>query len=1243
MTQETCSRCGHSFSPASAPGGMCPHCLLLGGADETPGEALSVEELRDVVPGFRIETLLGRGGMGAVFRARQLDLDRDVAIKFIVAREHDPSFGERFEREARTMARLNHPNIVTAHSYGRTAEEAEGNREGGGRASRDGHAYIVMEYVAGGDLAQLIAAGNIPEAVALSLVEQVCSALAYAHEQGCVHRDIKPGNILIDLQGRVKVADFGLAKLLGENVPSSALTLSFVGVGTPLYAAPEQTKPGAPVDHRADIYALGVLLYEMLTGELPRGIFQNPSATSGTLRRWDGVIVRAMDARPERRFGTALDLGRELAVIRRELGFRTGVRRIGWKRPALVVAVIVAGSIALVPILQPSDFSIARRAHTLVLTDRSGRGGTLTVSEPEPGRIQFSAAERNFRVGWGWRTGGFADLPLAGVARIAIERKGGSSAIKFGAFTTPLPSLSLHGGTASIESSLAWAPGESLEIEAQSVRVVPGAKIVATGTGSIAVTARETIVLGRGASMETHDGNLTLLANEAGTAAGHFTGVLVDGALVQATGTGVVSVTGTGGDGGDSQFGVQVEHGGAIIGGTRGTTTVTGTGGRSRGENLGVRVSDRGSTIGSLGADVRVTGEGHGGLHVGEHARITAGGLGKVTVTGTGRDPAYGNYPVGVALTNNATIDSAGGDVRVTGTGGSAVGTDISGVFVQDSAISAGGKGAVAVQGRAGVPKPGSGEAIGVDVRWNSRITSAAGDISVDGTGASAGLRLTGEASRIVSGENHPITLRADSIRLDSRAVVSSGTAFLTIAPRTPGTAIDLGSTGGPTAGTLELSDAELSRITAGTLHVGDSGSGAVFVSIPLQPPASFVLTTGGTVRVDRPVTMKPGHNLTVTALNVYVTLRGAGLTASGTGAIAITASREVHMLHETSITTEDGNLTISANAGGSAIGEFHGVEILGGRIRTTGRGALSVAGTRGAGGDAVRFGVNLQEGGSISGGTGGTTVFADGNGARYALVVGTRSVGSITSDSPLLLRADSIELGHGATVSSGTAAMNITPRTAGAMIHLGSADVLGGSPPTLGLTDAELSRITAGTLNVGDSRSGGIAVTAPLTLATNLALTTGAQVSLENDVQLPPDKSLTVTALGKREKTVLPTSKSPAAATRERPFENTLGMRLVPVPITGGPTGGKRVLFSVWETRRQDYAPFAQETGKLWAQEQPKFEQGPAHPAVMVSWEAATEFAGWLTERERRSTRDRWADGSAPVVRAYRRGARAP
>ena len=1103
MTPQTCERCGHSFSPAAAPGGMCPRCLLLGGADELPGDDLSVEELRDAVPGFRIEALLGRGGMGAVFRARQLDLDRDVAIKFIAARDHDPSFGERFEREARTMARLNHPNIVTAHRYGRAA---------------DGHAYIVMEYVAGGDLAQLIAAGNIPEAVALSLVEQVCGALAYAHEQGCVHRDIKPGNILIDLHGRVKVADFGLAKLFGEHVPASALTLSFVGVGTAHYAAPEQTKPGAPVDHRADIYALGVVLYEMLTGEVPRGAFPNPSAKSGALRRWDGVVVRAMAAQPERRFGSTQELGCELAVIRRELDFRAGVRRFGWKRPALIAAGIVVAAGALVPMLPPADFSISRSGHALLITDRSGRGGALAISEPEPGSIRFSAAERTFRAGYGWRSAGSsAALPLAGVTRIAVEGKGGARTLHVGAFTSPLPSLALHASAVSFDGSIPFAMDAGVECDGGSAEVADGAQLVTSGAGSIAFKTSGRIALRKGASLETQDGDLTLSANASGATVGAFAGIELAGATLTTRGTGKMALSGRGGTGSDAGYGYGIHlHRGAVVRSTfadagAGAIVLTGAGGGSGSSTRGVSVRGEGTTITSVHGAITITGTagpGEGdnltGLDIRDGGRVVSTGTGPnaapITLIGVGGVHGTGGYNCGimVATTNGndvfgASVLSVDGSISLTGTSG--VGNAIStGIFIGDGAT-------VAASGAGNLSLIGTSD--GRSLRWcggvqiyrehasgyATRVTTKDGEIIIEGTalpGASTALVVEDPAFVQVTGTGR-ITLIGDS--MDIIGAVDAGAGDVILLPRTAGTALNLGSILGPIAGTLELSNQELSRITAGTLRIGDIRSGPVVTTTPLGPPASLVLTSGGEVKIVTPITMRPGHSFTVTALDVYVTLPGAGLTASGTGAISVTASREISMLRETSITTADGNLTLSANADGSALGNCRGVDVVGGNVRTTGSGALSVSGIHGRGDGSGNFGVSVQGGGSITGGTGGTTVIADGNGARYALAVGTRSAGSITSNSPLTLRADSIALGPDAKISSGTAPLTLTPRTAGTLIHLGGADVPGGSPLTLGLSDAELGCITAGAVQWGDERSGAITITEPISLANRAKL----------------------------------------------------------------------------------------------------------------------------------------------------------
>ena len=1097
MTQTVCPQCGHSFSPAASPGGMCPRCLLFGGA-EPPPDDLSLEDLRDAVPGFRVEAQLGRGGMGAVFRARQLDLDRDVAIKFIAPRENDPSFGERFEREARTMARLAHPNIVAVHSYGRAG----------------GFAYIIMEYVEGGDLAQLIAAGRIPEAVALGVVEQVCGALAYAHEQGCVHRDIKPGNILLDTQGRVKVADFGLVKVLGENAAASALTLSFAGVGTPLYAAPEQTKPGAPVDHRADIYALGVMLYEMLTGEVPRGIFQKPSAKSGTLVRWDRIIVRAMDAQPARRWASTAEIGRELVVIRRELapGFVPWRRR--WKKWALAGAGVAAVAALAFALLRPADFTIVRTGSEIVFTDKSGRSGVLAVSEPEPGRIQFSAADRTFRIGWGSRTaGGTTSIPLAGITRITVEGKGSARTLSIGAFKKPLPSLALRGGAATFEGDIAFERDASFEFAGVSAEIAVSAHLITSGAGSITFTTSGPIQVNKGAGIETENGGIALSANATGATVGAFTGIDIAGGSLTTGGTGKIALAGRSGalSAANNLYGIYM-HRGAVVRSSRdaasaGTIAVTGFGSDADGgSNRGVGISGERTQISSVSGAVTISGTagtgGDGnltGIDIRDGGKVVSTGKGAasatITMRGAGSVLSSGDYNCGILVGTTdargvpgAGVFSVDGAIALTGIGG-AGGVLCNGIFIGDgTAVAATGTGSVAIIGTSVARTIRS--STGVQIFGNhhqgpgTRVSSADGDLTIEGTAlnpVSTAITIEDPASVSASGSGR-ITLIGDSMK--THGAVDAGANDVALRPRTVGTRINLGSILGPNAGTLELSNEELSRITASTLHIGDVRSGPITTSALITPPTSVVLTTGGTMKFDTSVNMKPHNSLYVTALNVHVTLPGAGLTATGTGAISVTAKREFFSLHATSITTQDGNLTVSANADASELGDFHGVEILGGRIQTTGSGALSLTGIRGGGGDAVRFGMNIQDGGSISGGTGGTSVIADGNGTRYALVIGSASNASTTSSGPLLLRADSIEIGPGATVSSGTATTTIAPRTVGTLIHLGGADVLNDTSPSLGLTDAELSRITAGEVKWGDERSGPITVSEPISPA---------------------------------------------------------------------------------------------------------------------------------------------------------------
>src|SRR5919199_1812449 len=249
---------------------------------------------------------IGHGGMAAVYRARQETLDRIVAVKVLSDNlAASDEFMQRFVREARTAANMRHPNVITVHDFGQDER---------------GVPYLVLEYVDGMTLADLMDAGlddsRIPD-----LLDQIAAGLDYAHGRGVIHRDVKPGNVLLTEDGRVVLADFGLAWLAEAAIH---LTMSGGGIGTPEYMSPEQAS-GLRVDARTDVYALGVVLYEMLsgdrpyTGESPIGILlkhvQAPVPSTAALRpdlppAVDLVVQQALAKDPERRFQTAGALAR---------------------------------------------------------------------------------------------------------------------------------------------------------------------------------------------------------------------------------------------------------------------------------------------------------------------------------------------------------------------------------------------------------------------------------------------------------------------------------------------------------------------------------------------------------------------------------------------------------------------------------------------------------------------------------------------------------------------------------------------------------------------------------------------------------------------------------------------------------------------------------------------------------------------------------------------------------------------
>ncbi len=260
--------------------------------DELTGKSLGHFEIMDEI---------GRGGMASVYRASQQSMGRIVAVKVLPRTLlHDPGFFERFQREVDVIAHLEHPHILPIYDYGQS----------------DGIPYIAMRYLGGGSLEQRLDRGVLsPEELERPL-QQVAQALDYAHQQGIIHRDLKPGNIMLDESGNAYLSDFGIARVLGSNLTGSMI------VGTPAYMSPEQAN-GMPVDGRADIYSLGVMLFHLLTGERPfhaetpmAVLLKHINEPMPTLMEFrsdipetlDDVIQKATAKDPEQRYSSASEM-----------------------------------------------------------------------------------------------------------------------------------------------------------------------------------------------------------------------------------------------------------------------------------------------------------------------------------------------------------------------------------------------------------------------------------------------------------------------------------------------------------------------------------------------------------------------------------------------------------------------------------------------------------------------------------------------------------------------------------------------------------------------------------------------------------------------------------------------------------------------------------------------------------------------------------------------------------------------
>ncbi|WP_165250019.1 serine/threonine-protein kinase [Paludisphaera soli] len=268
-----------------------------------PRSDVNPETVPDV-PGYEVVREIGRGGMGRVYLARQLNLGRAVCVKLLTApdAEHASERRERFRREAKILAMVSHPHVLTVLDFGTLPETGE--------------PFLVTEYIENGDLRKFLRSGRaVPAAKRRAILAQIGQALVHLHAKGILHRDLKPENILTPTDSLVKVADFGLAVLLSER---GDLTRTNRGIGTLVYASPEQQN-GGPVDARSDQYSLAAVAYEMATGKRPVGNFKPPSTVEPTLdKRLDGVLMKALSLDPESRYARLedflADLDRGLAT-----------------------------------------------------------------------------------------------------------------------------------------------------------------------------------------------------------------------------------------------------------------------------------------------------------------------------------------------------------------------------------------------------------------------------------------------------------------------------------------------------------------------------------------------------------------------------------------------------------------------------------------------------------------------------------------------------------------------------------------------------------------------------------------------------------------------------------------------------------------------------------------------------------------------------------------------------------------
>jgi parallel beta-helix repeat protein len=786
-----------------------------------------------------------------------------------------------------------------------------------------------------------------------------------------------------------------------------------------------------------------------------------------------------------------------------------------------------------------SDFSYVAAGHgSIVLAaDDAGGAATGTINYSNLGQISSRIVSDIIALVY---TGGDETIAVADVGetrtasvstlgtattfgnpreRLEIVANSGTGVVDINALAAGYRSVVIRGdGTAdavNFNGPLTFAPGHGLSVfDVGSVNLADEHSVIsANGSGAVSITALKGIALAPGSSITTADGDLSLSANQQDApTSGVFAGISITGGTLSTTGSGNICLAGRGGDSGRDQYGVQVSAGGRIEPTGSGSVTVVGRGGYSPRDNHGVYVHGADSVITSGGGNVTVTGIANGtgndwsthGVYLREAGWIMAGGSGTVSVTGDA-GPTGGS---GVFVSGTGSrITSGGGNVSVTGVGGS-VGSasDTTGVYVLSAGqISAGGDGHVTVVGYGGGTSGNGSYNYGVRVQHgNSLITSSGGDVSVTGTGggAASGTANIGvclvSSGRITAGGSGNVTVigtggdaagNNHGVHVSSFSSITSGGGHVSVT----GTGIGGGS-GWLNHGVYLLYSSQVTAGGSGTVSVVGTAGPLGGTGVYLSGIGAVVTSSGGDVLV----TGSGGATDTEFGTSGVLVASGGQVTAGGNGAVTVVAhggdtsgdGRHNHGIHVTStdslITSGGGNVSVTGAGGSAGSGTAnHGVYVSsGGRITAGGSASVSVTGTGGSGVDSHGVAVNgvnsriTSSGGSvgISGDPGGSL---SGYGIR---VWGSSQIRATTGTPTVTLVADSIDLVSGAAVHAGANTVSLRPLTPGTRIDLGGADVLAGNPLTLGLTNAEVSRISAGTLIIGHGDSGPITVSGAIT-----------------------------------------------------------------------------------------------------------------------------------------------------------------